>query len=327
MVGKETTRQSLSQRPPVGFSTTREKKIRSIEQFNKILEKGEKTIAEFYEKKGRWAKESEGVLRERVNRLKVLSAESAIGDGPTSIPPLTQPQDIYKCFASDPSFRSYVSVRRSLSYFLSEVDLVIEFLTLNGTAFYKILKKFDKRTGLTTLQGRLEDLSQSHPFLQDGGGLRIIRERVNQMLLDMTQLRPMLPEGWEHRKVYTIGSFDSFDLRHRDILIAMREFGHFVMVGIFDDVTHGELNVNSPPTDTLKTRMDNVKRFVDMVFVIPSSDSVPFLKCAVSENDIESGMCCFVQGEDEGEFVGREWVGSVMPLHLISITNEIEVQK
>jgi len=61
-------------------------------------------------------------------------------------------------------------VRRAVESLMSELDLVLGFLELNHTGFSKILKKFDKRTGLATRDAKLKELRLSHSFLSGGGG-------------------------------------------------------------------------------------------------------------------------------------------------------------
>jgi serine/threonine protein kinase len=61
-----------------------------------------------------------------------------------------------------------------------DLDRIIEFLQLNRTAFGKILKKFDKNTGMITRERRLEDLRRTHPYL-DGkafSGLKVRAQRL-----------------------------------------------------------------------------------------------------------------------------------------------------
>lgn len=60
--------------------------------------------------------------------------------------------------------------------FSRELDQVLEFLLLNSTAFYKIMKKFDKRTGYHLREAKLEELRQQHPYLYDGGDIRECRK-------------------------------------------------------------------------------------------------------------------------------------------------------
>lgn len=66
--------------------------------------------------------------------------------------------------------------------------------------------------------------------------------------------------------------------------------------------------------------MENVKPFVDMIYVIPSTDPLPFIKNAVSAQDIDAGLCCYARGDDMLNFPSRDWVESVMPVHFLPRT-------
>ena len=139
------------------------------------------------------------------------------------------------------------------------------------------------------------------------------------MIDEVNSLKPTLPEGWENRKVYTIGCFDLFHRGHQNVLLSLREFGYFIVAGIHDDESYFKLK-NKYTIDKLETRMNNVKPFVDQLFVIPSTDPLIYVKTMVSEQDIETGACCYARGDDMLQFPGREWIESVMPVHFVPRT-------
>ena len=215
-------------------------------------------------------------------------------------------------------FQNYIYAKKSLDTFARELDLVLEFLILNKTAFSKILKKFDKRTRSSIRSKKMEELEISHGFL-DGEKVQEMRRGVSNMLRTVSHLKPSLPEGWESRKVYTIGCFDLFHRGHQNALVSLREFGYFIVAEIHDDASYFQLK-NKYTIDNLETRMKNVKPFVDQLYVIPSTDPELYLKSMVSELDIEIGSCCYARGDDMLNFPGREWVESVMPVHFIPRT-------
>lgn len=119
--------------------------------------------------------------------------------------------------------------------------------------------------------------------------------------------------------MYTIGCFDLFHRGHQNVLLALREFGYFIVAGIHDDASYFKLK-NKHAIDNLETRMENVKPYVDQLFVIASTDPLLYIKSMVSEQDIETGACCYARGDDMLAFPGREWVESVMPVHFIPRT-------
>ena len=224
----------------------------------------------------------------------------------------------YRQLGKSRHFKNYIYAKKSLDTFARELDLILDFLDLNKTAFSKILKKFDKRTGSSIREEKLKELEVSHAFLK-GEKLQEMRRGVSKMLSIISRLKPSLPEGWEARKVYTIGCFDLFHRGHQNALTSLREFGHFIVAGIHDDASYFKLK-NKNTIENLETRMKNVKPFVDQMYVIPSTDPELYLKGMVSEQDIETGSCCYARGDDMLNFPGRGWVESVMPVHFIPRT-------
>jgi cytidyltransferase-like protein len=224
----------------------------------------------------------------------------------------------YRRVGKSKHFHNYIYAKKSLDTFARELDLVLEFLNLNQTAFSKILKKFDKRTASSIREEKLAELNETHAFLH-GEKVKEMRDGISEMLKQVALYKPVLPEGWESRKVYTIGCFDLFHRGHQNALMSLREFGYFVVAGIHCDESYFKLK-NKYTIDNLETRMQNVKPFVDQLFVIPSTDPTLSLKCMVSEQDIDTGSCCYARGDDMLEFPGREWVESVMPVHFIPRT-------
>ena len=125
--------------------------------------------------------------------------------------------------------------------------------------------------------------------------------------------------GWEERKVYTIGCFDLFHRGHGNVLESLREFGLYIVAGIHDDASYFKLK-KKMPIDNLEKRMENVKPYVDQIYVIPSTDPGPYIKAMVSEADIEQGQCCYARGDDMLQFPSRPWVESKMPIHFVPRT-------
>merc|ERR1719276_146406 len=114
----------------------------------------------------------------------------------------------------------------------------------------------------------------------NGDVISVLKERVEEMIYEVDQRKPVLPEGWENRKVYTIGCFDLFHRGHQNVLNSLREFGYFIVAGIHDDQSYFDLK-KKYTIDNLETRMNNVKPFVDQLFVIPSTDPLIYIQAAV----------------------------------------------
>lgn len=224
----------------------------------------------------------------------------------------------YRRMGASKHFQDYIYAKKSLVTFLREIDLLLEFLDINKTAFYKILKKFDKHVGSTIQQVRLEKILERNVFLH-GDDLQRMRMKIQEDLDEVSQLKPRLPSGWERRKVYTIGCFDLFHRGHQNVLQSLREFGAYLIVGIHDDESYFKLK-NKYTIDNLDVRMKNVKPFADQIYVIPSTDPLKYIQCMVSDQDIANGSCCYARGDDMLNFPSREWVESVMPVHFVPRT-------
>ena len=81
-------------------------------------------------------------------------------------------------------------------------------------------------------------------------------------------------------RVYTIGCFDWFHHGHEKLLERLRKYGKQVIVGVHDDNSLIKLkNLKSGEYESFKTRMKNVKKFADVVYVIPHTDPTFFIEC------------------------------------------------
>jgi len=227
-------------------------------------------------------------------------------------------KDEYRRVAKSDHFMKYIYAKKSLATFYRELDLLVEFLKLNETGFSKIFKKYDKVTGSNNREEAMRLVNEELPFI-NGQLLKEIKDHVGFLLDEVNNLKPRLPEGWEDRKVYTIGCFDLFHRGHQNALLALREFGYYIVAGIHDDESYFKLK-NKYTIDNLETRMQNVKPFVDQIFVIPSTDPLLYTQGVVSDQDIATGSCCYARGDDMLNFPGREWIESVMPVHFIPRT-------
>ncbi|GKY98569.1 hypothetical protein MPSEU_000813700 [Mayamaea pseudoterrestris] len=224
----------------------------------------------------------------------------------------------YRRMGSSKHFNAFIYAKKSLVTFDRELDLLLEFLDLNKTAMSKIFKKYDKRAGTSIRDNKVDEILAASPYL-NGQALCEMKKHVGRLIDEVHALKPQLPEGWENRKVYTIGCFDLFHRGHQNVLNSLREFGCFIVAGIHDDASYYQLK-SKAPIDKLEDRMENIRPYVDQIFVIPSTDPMPFVKAMVSRQDIVAGSCCYARGDDMLEFPGRDWVESVMPVHFVPRT-------
>jgi SPX domain protein involved in polyphosphate accumulation len=132
-------------------------------------------------------------------------------------------KDAYRRMGESKHFHKYIYAKKSLMTFYRELELLLDFLELNKTAFSKILKKFDKKTGSSVREEHLKRLSETHKYLE-GAVLRELKAEVASLVEEVNSLKPALPKGWENRKVYTIGCFDLF---HRGESNATGQYSSF----------------------------------------------------------------------------------------------------
>jgi cytidyltransferase-like protein len=328
------------------------------DDFFRVLEESESKLSKFYSDREKWALGYLKTLEERVQALRGVmvspsesptEAESSSSDSSLSedgqdeastasseelemvgsFVKLTNKaqsfgtkqawlKEEYRRMGSSKEFNAFIYAKKSLATFDRELALLLEFLDLNKTAFSKILKKFDKRTGSSIRKEKLAEILKSHSFLE-GETLSELKETVGTMIDEVNCLKPQLPEGWEDRKVYTIGCFDLFHRGHQNVLLSLRSFGYYIVAGIHDDASYFKLK-NKNTIDNLEVRIENIKPFVDQIFVIPSTDPLLYIKAMVSEQDIATGSCCYARGDDMLEFPSREWVETVMPVHFVPRT-------
>ena len=319
-------------------------------EFFRVLEDSESKLSKFYHDKEKWALGYLTTLEERVQSLREVAsvapdspteAESASSNSSISSQSEEEPlmdgsfvklarraqsfgtkqswlKDEYRRMGSSKEFKAFIYAKKSLATFDRELDLLLEFLELNKTAFSKILKKFDKRTGSSIREEKVAEIYKANSYLE-GEALKNLKATVEELIDEVNSLKPELPEGWENRKVYTIGCFDLFHRGHQNVLLSLREFGYYIVAGIHDDHSYFQLK-NKYTIDNLETRINNVKPFVDQIFVIPSTDPLAYIRAMVSEQDIATGSRCDARGDDMLQFPGREWVESVMPVHFVPRT-------
>jgi cytidyltransferase-like protein len=324
-------------------------------QFDALLTTSEFKLSKFYHDKLGWATTYMTTLEKRVEDLRESASEpgspaspssmsssefsehsSLTASSPTgiadnlkiSLDKLTMNEnemsdgaylkEAYRRMGASKHFQDFIYAKKSLVTFKRELDLLIEFLDINTTAFSKILKKFDKQRGTSLREERLAEIIARNEFLK-GEDLNKKREMIEALIEETVSLKPRLPNGWENRKVYTIGCFDLFHRGHQNVLISLREFGAYLVVGIHDDESYFKLK-NKYTIDNLETRMKNVKPYADQIYVIASTDPLLYIKSMVSDQDVANGSCCYARGDDMLNFPARPWVESVMPVHFVPRT-------
>lgn len=112
-------------------------------------------------------------------------------------------------------------------------------------------------------------------------------------------------------KVYTIGCFDLLHRGHRNLFRTMRSIGDQIIVGVHSDESIFKLK-NKYPVDPLAKRIQNVKKYADIVFAIPDTDPTQYILAAVTGDK----NAVFVRGDDMPNFPSRDSVERLMDVML-----------
>jgi len=267
-----------------------------IQQFFTKLSAEQEKIAKFYIDKESWCFQHFEKLNQQVRHLFNIYSQRDDQEKNQTI-------DIF-----------YYTTKALLD-FDRELIFLDDYVQLNSKAFHKILKKFDKRTGLNKKEEFLNEMNSNISMnFFNGENLSNMRKMLKELVQRVNKTKP--EQSNNCKKVYTIGCFDVFHRGHENLFRAMREFGNFIVVGIHDDSSYFKLK-NKHPVDNLEIRMNNIKPFVDIIFVIPATEPTPYIKAAVSQHDIDKHQVCYVRGEDMPDFPSRAWVEATMPVHLL----------
>ena len=130
------------------FKVTEEQK----DEFFRIYDDSIRRLVNFYEDRMEWSVTEKNSLEAAVEKRLNQSVEA---EGHSSS-------------SSSSSSSSLSFLIHRIKIYSKDLDLVLEFLDLNCTAFSKILKKYDKRTGSILRESKLKELKGQHPYLYEG---------------------------------------------------------------------------------------------------------------------------------------------------------------
>ena len=109
-------------------------------------------------------------------------------------------------------------------------------------------------------------------------------------------------------RIYTIGCFDQFHQGHIKLINNMKKYGKEIIVGIHDDNSIEKLkNLNPLHHDSLETRINNLKEYVDRIFIVSGTDPTLFLKAIIGKNDNGTNSC-YIRADDMPNFPGRKFI-------------------
>jgi len=120
-------------------------------------------------------------------------------------------------------------------------------------------------------------------------------------------------------KVYSVGCFDMLSKGHEVLFTEMQKLGKNIIIGIHDDASMVKLK-NRDPKDNLETRLANVKKYADQVFIVPSADPEIYILAAISLKEGETAL--YVRGDDSLNFPARSAIEKLMPIKFLPYIHE-----
>jgi len=136
-------------------------------------------LTQFYWERVQWAKKEKETLEKAMGR-QLMEDEEANNE--------EFPRISGKKVDSDQSSSSVSFLIHQITNFSRDLGLALEFLELNVTAFSKIMKKFDKRTGSNLREIKLKELKERHPYLYDGGELKKCKNICSQWMKQLQSI-------------------------------------------------------------------------------------------------------------------------------------------
>lgn len=129
------------------------------------------------------------------------------------------------------------------------------------------------------------------------------------------------------KRIYTIGCFDYFHYGHEKLLKSMKKMCETLIVGVHNDTSLEQLkNLKPNEHQNELMRMANVKKYADIVYIIPDKDPSFFLKCVIRENDNKINAC-FIRGNDMIDFPGKDIIKDKISIIYFPYTKNISSTK
>lgn len=141
--------------------------------FFQIYDTSVAKLVSFYDDRVESLRSTVEEIESGIRRLRRRGRSDDDGTGNDGDDNAKQDEDEGLLNSEDSTALSFFAIR--VNALSGELDLALEFLQLNNTAFSKILKKYDKRSGSSLREKKLLELRRSYPFLVDGGELKKFR--------------------------------------------------------------------------------------------------------------------------------------------------------
>jgi len=104
---------------------------------------------------------------------------------------------------------------------------------------------------------------------------------------------------------------------HELLLTEMKKLGKNIIIGIHDDESMTKLKQRAPK-DKLETRLANVKKYADQVFIVPSTDPEIYILAAISLKEGETAL--YVRGDDLLNFPAKSAIEKLMTVKFLPYT-------
>mmetsp|Transcript_21359 Transcript_21359/g.28021 ORF Transcript_21359/g.28021 Transcript_21359/m.28021 type:complete len:279 (-) Transcript_21359:245-1081(-) len=207
---------------------------------------------------------------------------------------------------------SFLSVCTSLNFLHREADLLEQYVDMNKEAFRKILKKYDKCTGECTME-LLSEIRDINPFL-DGNRVRRLKASVVSVIQHLETIRSSF-SMIKKELVVAVGIFDEFHSGHENLLLSMKEFGHQLAVGVYDDAAAHAL-YGSYPNQCLESRINRLAEW-DNIIVFPINSPDPRDAIRNMTEALRTESVCFVSGKNHEEFPMQFQLEDLMPVYIV----------
>ncbi len=124
-------------------------------------------------------------------------------------------------------------------------------------------------------------------------------------------------------RIYTIGCFDFFHVGHQILLERMKDKGKEIIVGIHDDKSIEKLKHLEPcEHEPLDIRIQKVKQYANIVYVIPDIDPTLYIKCVIRDDDNKENAC-FIRGDDMMNFPSKDYIETRINIEYLPYTKSV----
>ena len=122
-------------------------------------------------------------------------------------------------------------------------------------------------------------------------------------------------------EIYTIGCFDYFHQGHINFFKNLSKYGDKIITGVHADNNLEKLkNLNNNEHQPIYTRINNVKKYSDVVYIIDNTDPTMCFKMIHNKSNLKQ---CYIRSDDNINFPGRKYVEQNMDIIFVSYTKGI----